>query len=110
MLMSPHAAEVAQVTVEERWQQSPQEPVTRKKYMTAWKASQVKVIPVVGLALARRMERCGADAVIAEGMESGGHIGSQTTMTLVPQVVDADPASRLLPQAASATEEVLRRP
>lgn len=44
---------------------------------------------VASVALARRMERCGADAVIAEGMESGGHIGSQTTMTLVPQVVDA---------------------
>ena len=61
-----------------------------EKYMTAWKAAGVKVIPVVAsVALARRMERCGADAVIAEGMESGGHIGSQTTMTLVPQVVDA---------------------
>ena len=55
-----------------------------------WKAAGVKVIPVVAsVALARRMERYGADGVVAEGCESGGHIGEQTTMTLVPQVVDA---------------------
>ena len=58
--------------------------------MEAWKAAGVKVIPVVAsVALARRMERCGADAVVAEGTESGGHIGETTTMALVPQVVDA---------------------
>lgn len=58
--------------------------------MEMWKAAGIKVIPVVAsVALARRMEKYGADAVVAEGMESGGHIGEQTTMTLVPQVADA---------------------
>ena len=58
--------------------------------MDMWKAAGIKVIPVVAsVALAKRMEKYGADAVVAEGMESGGHIGEQTTMTLVPQVVDA---------------------
>lgn len=58
--------------------------------MEMWKAAGVKVIPVVAsVALAKRMERYGADAVVAEGCESGGHIGDQTTMSLVPQVVDA---------------------
>ena len=61
-----------------------------EKYMEMWKAAGIKVIPVVAsVALARRMEKYGADAVVAEGMESGGHIGEQTTMTLVPQVADA---------------------
>ena len=84
MLMSPHAAEVAQVTVEEKVAAVTTGAGNPEKYMTAWKAAGVKVIPVVAsVALARRMERRG------EGMESGGHIGSQTTMTLVPQVVDA---------------------
>ena len=60
------------------------------KYMKAWKEAGIRVIPVVAsVALARMMERAGADAVVAEGMESGGHIGEETTMTLVPQVVDA---------------------
>lgn len=58
--------------------------------MADWKAAGVKVIPVVASsALAKRMERCGADAVVAEGTEAGGHIGEITTMALVPQVVDA---------------------
>ena len=58
--------------------------------MEMWKAAGIKVIPVVAsVALAKRMERYGADAVVAEGTESGGHIGEATTMTLVPQVVDA---------------------
>ena len=79
MLMSPSADEVAKIGAG-----SPE------KYMEAWKAAGVKVIPVVAsVALARRMERCGADAVVAEGTESGGHIGETTTMALVPQVVDA---------------------
>ena len=61
-----------------------------EKYMSMWKAAGVKVIPVVAsVALAKRMERCGADALVAEGTESGGHIGELTTMALVPQVVDA---------------------
>ena len=60
------------------------------KYMEAWKAAGIRVFPVVAsVALAKRMERAGADGVIAEGCESGGHIGSITTMCLVPQVVDA---------------------
>ena len=60
------------------------------KYITAWKEAGIKVIPVVpSVALAKRMERAGADAVVAEGTESGGHIGENTTMCLVPQVVDA---------------------
>ena len=58
--------------------------------MALWKSKGIKVIPVVAsVALAKRMERAGADAVVAEGCESGGHIGESTTMTLVPQVVDA---------------------
>ena len=61
-----------------------------EKYIEMWKAAGVKIIPVVAsVALAKRMERYGADAVVAEGCESGGHIGEQTTMTLVPQVADA---------------------
>ena len=61
-----------------------------EKYMQMWKEADVKVIPVVAsTALARRMERCGADAVVAEGCEAGGHIGENTTMVLVPQIVDA---------------------
>ena len=90
MLMSPHAAEVAQLTAEEKVTAVTTGAGNPEKYVGAWKTAGVKVIPVVAsVALARRMERCGADAVIAEGMESGGHIGSQTTMTLVPQVADA---------------------
>ena len=60
------------------------------KYMEMWKNAGIKVIPVVAsVALARMMEKGGADAVVAEGTESGGHIGDQTTMSLVPQVADA---------------------
>ena len=60
------------------------------KYMEKWKEAGIKVIPVVAsVAYAKRMQRMGADAVIAEGMESGGHIGDTTTMALLPQVVDA---------------------
>ena len=60
------------------------------KYMAMWKENGIKVIPVVAsVAMARMMERGGADAVVAEGMESGGHIGSTTTFALVPQVADA---------------------
>ena len=61
-----------------------------EKFMKLWKEAGIKVIPVVAsVALARRMERVGADAVIAEGTEAGGHIGELTTMVLVPQVADA---------------------
>lgn len=90
MLLSPHAEEVAQVVVEEGVKAVTTGAGNPEKYMEMWKNAGIKVIPVVAsVALAKRMERYGADAVVAEGTESGGHIGSQTTMTLVPQVVDA---------------------
>ena len=90
MLMSPSADEVAKIVVEEGIKVVTTGAGSPEKYMEAWKTAGVKVIPVVAsVALARRMERVGADALVAEGMESGGHIGAQTTMTLVPQIVDA---------------------
>ena len=90
MLLSPYADEVAQVLVEEKVPVITTGAGNPGKYMEQWKAAGSKVIPVVAsVALARMMERGGADAVIAEGTESGGHIGAATTMTLVPQVVDA---------------------
>ena len=90
MLMSPYADDVAKVVVEEGVKVVTTGAGDPEKYMDMWKAAGVKVIPVVAsVALARRMEKYGADAVIAEGTESGGHIGELTTMTLVPQVVDA---------------------
>lgn len=90
MLLSPHADEVARVVAEEGGKAVTTGAGNPEKYMELWKNAGIKVIPVVAsVALARRMERYGADAVVAEGMESGGHIGSQTTMTLVPQVADA---------------------
>lgn len=90
MLLSPYAEEVAHVVAEEGVQAVTTGAGNPEKYMDMWKKAGIKVIPVVAsVALAKRMERCGADAVVAEGMESGGHIGSLTTMALVPQVVDA---------------------
>lgn len=90
MLMSPYADEVAQVIVEEGIKVVTTGAGNPEKYMELWKNAGVKVIPVVAsVALAKRMAKYGADAVIAEGCESGGHIGEQTTMCLVPQVVDA---------------------
>ena len=90
MLMNPEAEEIAKVIVEEGVKVVTTGAGSPEKYMKMWKEAGVKVIPVVAsVALAKRMERCGADAVVAEGMESGGHIGETTTMALVPQVVDA---------------------
>lgn len=90
MLMSPYAEQVAQVVVEEGVQVVTTGAGSPEKYMELWKSNHVKVIPVIAsVALAKRMERCGADAIVAEGTESGGHIGELTTMSLVPQVVDA---------------------
>lgn len=90
MLMNPEADEIAQIIVEEQVKVVTTGAGNPAKYMDQWKAAGVKVVPVVAsVAMARMMERGGADAIIAEGMESGGHIGSATTMTLVPQVVDA---------------------
>lgn len=89
MLMSPYADEVAKVIVEEGVKVVTTGAGSPEKYMQMWKEAGVKVIPVVAsTALARRMERCGADAVVAEGCEAGGHIGENTTMVLVPQIVD----------------------
>ncbi len=89
MLLSPYADEVAQVLAEEKVPVITTGAGNPGKYMEMWKAAGSRVIPVVAsVALARMMERGGADAVIAEGTESGGHIGAATTMTLVPQVVD----------------------
>lgn len=90
MLMSPYAEEVANVVAEEEVAVVTTGAGNPEKFMGLWKEKNIKVIPVVAsVALAKRMERCGADAVIAEGCESGGHVGESTTMTLVPQVVDA---------------------
>lgn len=90
MLMSPHADEVAKLVCDENVQVVTTGAGSPGKYMEMWKEHGVKVIPVVAsVALARRMEKLGADAVVAEGTESGGHVGQLTTMALVPQVVDA---------------------
>ena len=90
MLLSPYAEEVARVVVEEGVKVVTTGAGNPGKYMAMWKEAGIKVVPVVAsVALARMMEKAGADAVIAEGTESGGHIGAATTMTLVPQVVDA---------------------
>lgn len=90
MLMNPEADAIARVIAEERVKVVTTGAGNPSKYIAMWKEAGVKIIPVVAsVALARLMERGGADAVVAEGTESGGHIGAQTTMTLVPQVVDA---------------------
>ncbi len=90
MLMSPFVKEVMQVLVEERVNVVTTGAGNPGVYMTALKEAGIKVIPVVAsVALAQRLTRLGIDAVIAEGMESGGHVGELTTMVLVPQVVDA---------------------
>ena len=90
MLMSPNAEELAKLVIEEGVPVVTTGAGNPGKYMAAWKEAGIKVIPVIpSVALAKRMERAGADAVVAEGTESGGHIGENTTMCLVPQVADA---------------------
>ncbi len=90
MLMNPNADEIAKIVVEEGVKVVTTGAGNPAKYMAMWKEAGVKVIPVVAsVALAKLMERAGADAVVAEGMEAGGHIGAATTMTLVPQIADA---------------------
>lgn len=90
MLMSPFAEEVSDVVVEEGIKVITTGAGNPGKYMAKWLEAGIKVIPVVpSVALARKMEKDGAFAVIAEGGESGGHVGDLTTMALVPQVVDA---------------------
>ncbi|MBU3101404.1 MULTISPECIES: enoyl-[acyl-carrier-protein] reductase FabK [Clostridium] len=90
MLLSDNAEDIAHLVCEEGVKVVTTGAGNPGKYMELWKSHGIKVIPVVAsVALAKRMERAGADAVIAEGCESGGHIGELTTMSLVPQVVDA---------------------
>ena len=90
MLMSPFADEVASVVVEEKVEVVTTGAGNPSKYMSAWKEANIKVIPVVAsVAMAKLMTRLGASALIAEGGESGGHVGELTTMVLVPQVCDA---------------------
>lgn len=90
MLMSPYADDVAKVVAEEGVKVVTTGAGNPGKYLAAWKEAGICVIPVVAsVALAKMMERAGVDAVVAEGTESGGHIGETTTMVLVPQVVDA---------------------
>lgn len=90
MLMSPFADEVAQVVVEEKVQVVTTGAGNPAKYMESWKTAGIKVIPVVAsVAMAKLMTRLGASALIAEGGESGGHVGELTTMVLVPQICDA---------------------
>ena len=90
MLMSPYADEVAALAAEEHVAAVTTGAGNPGRFMEMWKNAGVKVIPVVAsVAMAKMLERAGADAVVAEGCESGGHIGSITTMALLPQVVDA---------------------
>lgn len=90
MLMNPNSEEVAKIVIEEGVKVVTTGAGNPAKFMPAWKEAGVKVIPVVAsVAMAKLMERCGADAIVAEGTEAGGHIGDITTMALVPQIVDA---------------------
>ncbi|WP_330626423.1 enoyl-[acyl-carrier-protein] reductase FabK [Vallitalea guaymasensis] len=90
MLLSPFADEIAHMVCEEKVAVVTTGAGNPGKYLEMWKENDIKVIPVVpSVALAKRMERSGVDAIIAEGCESGGHVGELTTMALLPQVVDA---------------------
>ena len=90
MLMSPYADDIARIILEEGVKVVTTGAGNPGKYVPMWKAADIKVIPVVAAAvLAKHLEPLGIDAVIAEGTESGGHVGEMTTMALVPQVVDA---------------------
>ena len=90
MLMNPRAPQIAEVLAEEKVKVVTTGAGSAGKFIPMWKEAGIIVIPVTaGVALAKKMEKDGADAVIAEGTESGGHVGEITTMALVPQVVDA---------------------
>lgn len=90
MLLSDNAEELAKVVVEEGVKVVTTGAGNPGKYMDIWKEAGIVVIPVVAsCGLAKRMEKAGADAIIAEGCESGGHVGKLTTMALLPQVIDA---------------------
>lgn len=90
MLMSPFAEEVMNVIMEEKPAVVATGAGNPGKYMEGLKAAGIKVLPVIAsVAMAQRMEKLGADAIIAEGTEAGGHIGEITTMCLIPQIADA---------------------
>ncbi len=90
MLMSPHVEEVAKMVAEEKVPVVTTGAGNPSRFVKMWKEAGIVIIPVVAsTALAKMVERAGVDAVIAEGGESGGHVGDLTTMALVPQVVDA---------------------
>ena len=90
MLMSPHVEEVAAMVAEEKVPVVTTGAGNPSRFVKMWKEAGVKILPVVAsTALAKMVERAGVDAVIAEGGESGGHVGDLTTMALVPQVADA---------------------
>lgn len=90
MLQAPNAAEIAELVVEEGVKIVTTGAGSPAKYVEMWKAAGIRIIPVVGsVALALKMQQLGVDAVVAEGAESGGHVGELHTMPLVPQVVDA---------------------
>lgn len=90
MLRSPFVDEVAQVAAEEKIEVVTTGAGNPTKYMECWKTAGIRVIPVVAsVAMAKMMERLGASALIAEGTESGGHVGELTTLVLVPQICDA---------------------
>ena len=90
MMMNQHLEEISQVVIEEKVPVVTTGAGNPGKYITTWKEAGIKVLPVAPtVALAKRLERNGADAVIVEGTEAGGHVGDLTTMVLVPQVVDA---------------------
>lgn len=90
MLLNPKADEIARIAVEERVKVVITGAGNPGKYVKMWKENNILVFPVIpSVALAIRMERAGADAVIAEGGEAGGHVGEITTMSLIPQVADA---------------------
>lgn len=90
MMMNPDVEEMAQIIAEEKPSVVTTGAGNPGKYVKMWKEQGIKVIPVVSsVSLAKRLEREGVDAIIAEGTESGGHIGELTTMVLLPQVADA---------------------
>src|SRR5664279_3931547 len=90
MLLTPHIDEIVDMVIEEGVHAVTTGAGNPSKYMAALKAAGIKVLPIApSVALAKRMESIGADAIIGEGMEAGGHIGELTTMVLVPQLVDA---------------------
>lgn len=90
MLQAPNAVEIAQMVIEEGVKILTTGAGSPAPYMAAWKEAGIKVIPVVAsVALALKMQSAGADAVVAEGAESGGHVGELHTMALIPQIVDA---------------------